>query len=84
MAVKQDDGEDFVDRLAQAVIDKIEEQNQTTYLINAVARRVIELQKQNEALQEKAGVDSADADNPPSAPEDGTEKKDETNGGSKR
>ena len=72
----QNDGEDFVDRLAQAVIDKIEEQNQTTYLINAVARRVVEMQQEAKALHEKAGTDSAEADNSQSAPEEGTGKKD--------
>jgi len=60
----QDDNTDaYIDLVAQAVIDKIEERGRVTHLVEMVAARVIEMQKQEAALQAKeAGepTDSAD------------------------
>ena len=42
--------DDFVDVLAQAVIDKITEQDRITGMVNMVVARVLELQKQESEL----------------------------------
>jgi hypothetical protein len=49
-----EDREDFVDMVAQAVIDRIEESSKVTSLVDAVVKRVFELQKQEEALKTEA------------------------------
>jgi hypothetical protein len=54
-----EDREDFVDMVAQAVIDRIEESSKVTSLVDAVVRRVFELQKQEEALKAEAENGSA-------------------------
>lgn len=38
--------DDFIDAVAQAVIDRIEERNRVSSLVDAVVRRVLELQKE--------------------------------------
>ena len=48
-----EDREDYVDMVAQAVIDRIEERDRVAMLVDLVAKRVMELQKaQAEAEQE--------------------------------
>jgi hypothetical protein len=54
-----EDREDFVDMVAQAVIDRIEESSKVTSLVDAVVRRVFELQKQEEALKAETENGSA-------------------------
>ena len=62
MATEQDD---FVDRVAQAVIDKIEERDKVASLVEQIAHRVLAIQKQEAALKEAAAQtptpDGADA-----------------------
>lgn len=45
-----EDREEFVDLVAQAVIDRIEERDRIANLVNMVVSRVIELQEQQAAL----------------------------------
>jgi len=45
-----EDREDYVDLVAQAVIDRIEERDRLAGLVEMVAHRVFELQKQQAAL----------------------------------
>ena len=40
-----EDREDYVDMVAQAVIDRIEERDRVATLVDLVAKRVMELQK---------------------------------------
>ena len=49
-----EDREDFVDMVAQAVIDRIEESSKVTSLVDAVVKRVFELQKQEADLKSQA------------------------------
>jgi len=52
-----EDREDYVDMVAQAVIDKIEERDRLAGLVDQVARRVMELQKARaEAVQDSDGA----------------------------
>lgn len=51
--------DDFVDRVAQAVIDKIEERDRIASLVEQIAHRVIVIQKQEAALQEAATEQAA-------------------------
>ena len=53
---------DFVDRVAQAVIDKIEERDETEYLVNQVVSRVIEMQRREAELKAKAAEGVAESD----------------------
>jgi len=54
-----EDREEYVDMVAQAVIDRIEERDRLAVLVDLVVRRVVELQEKQAAL--------------PPAPEDRTE-----------
>ncbi len=45
-----EDREDYVDLVAQAVIDRIEERDRLAGLVEMVVSRVVELQKQQAAL----------------------------------
>ncbi len=54
-----EDREEYVDLVAQAVIDRIEERDRLAVLVDQVARRVVELQEKQAALA--------------TVPEDGTE-----------
>ena len=45
-----EDREEFVDLVAQAVIDRIEERDRIASLVDMVVSRVIELQEQQAAL----------------------------------
>jgi hypothetical protein len=52
--MRMEDREEYVDMVAQAVIDRIEERDRLAGLVEMVARRVIELQQ----AQAKAEQDS--------------------------
>ncbi len=45
-----EDREEYVDMVAQAVIDRIEERDRLTGLVDMVVRRVMELQEKQAAL----------------------------------
>lgn len=45
-----EDREEYIDMVAQAVIDRIEERDRLAGLVDLVARRVAELQQQQAAL----------------------------------
>ena len=53
-----EDRDDFVDVVAQAVIDRIEERHRTSSLVEQVVARVIEIQKKEAALKAEAEVSS--------------------------
>ena len=58
--MRMEDREDYVDMVAQAVIDKIEERDRIASLVERIAQRVMELQKvQAEAEQEAGGAQDA-------------------------
>ena len=46
-----DNRDDYIDLVAQAVIDRIEEKDRVSSLVDAVVRRVIELQKEASEAQ---------------------------------
>ncbi len=50
-----DDTDAYIDLVAQAVIDKIEERGRVAQLVEQVAARVIEMQKREANLQAKEG-----------------------------
>jgi ethanolamine utilization protein EutQ (cupin superfamily) len=54
----EDRGE-FVDMVAQAVIDRIEESNHVSSLVEQVVQRVIELQKKEAALKSETEAAAA-------------------------
>jgi uncharacterized membrane-anchored protein len=54
-----EDRDEFVDMVAQAVIDRIEESNHVSSIVEQVVQRVIELQKKEAAL--KAATEAAAA-----------------------
>lgn len=56
--MKIEDRDDFVDAVAQAVIDRIEERDRIAGMVEMVVRRVVELQKQEAALNTKNGDSS--------------------------
>ncbi len=45
-----EDREDYIDYVAQAVIDRLEERDRIAGMVDLIARRVIELQEQKAAL----------------------------------
>ena len=49
-----EDRDDFVDVVAQAVIDRIEERHRVNGLVEQVVARVIEIQKKEAALKAEA------------------------------
>ena len=56
-----EDREEYVDMVAQAVIDRIEERDRLATLVDLVARRVTELQlAQAEAAQDTDGAQAPD------------------------
>ncbi len=61
--MRMEDREEYVDMVAQAVIDRIEERDRLAVLVDTVVRRVVE-------LQEKQAVLAIVPEGPPS--EDGT------------
>jgi len=48
--MRMEDREEYVDMVAQAVIDRIEERDRLAVLVDTVARRVVELQEKQAAL----------------------------------
>ena len=48
--MRMEDREEYVDMVAQAVIDRIEERDRLAVLVDQVARRVTELQEKQAAL----------------------------------
>ena len=63
--MRSEDRADYVDMVAQAVIDKIEERDRLAALVEQVARRVVELQK----ARADAADDSDGAQDPDRAEE---------------
>ena len=53
-----EDRDDFVDVVAQAVIDRIEEKHRVSSLVEQVVARVIEIQKKEAALRAEAEASS--------------------------
>ncbi|MDX1935241.1 MAG: helix-turn-helix transcriptional regulator [Capsulimonadales bacterium] len=53
--MRREDQEDFVDLVAQAVIDRIEERDRIEGLVNLVVARVFEMQRQASAMQNDGG-----------------------------
>jgi|GEM_PF-2648302 hypothetical protein len=49
-----EDKDDFIDQVAQAVIDRIEERNRVSGLVEMVVQRVFQLQNEEAALQAAA------------------------------
>ena len=49
-----EDREEFVDTVAQAVIDRIEEKDRLAGMVDLVVRRVLELQQQHAEAQAEA------------------------------
>ena len=64
-----EDREEYVDMVAQAVIDKIEERDRLAGMVNLVVRRVMELQEQKQAALAEAAQDSDQAQDQDSAEE---------------
>jgi len=62
-----EDREDYVDMVAQAVIDRIEERDRIAGLVDMVVRRVIELQEQKQAAL--AAVPQSNSEETPDAGE---------------
>jgi ethanolamine utilization protein EutQ (cupin superfamily) len=54
-----EDRDDFVDVVAQAVIDRIEERHRVSSLVEQVVARVIEIQKKEAALRAEAEASSS-------------------------
>lgn len=48
--MRMEDREEYVDMVAQAVIDRIEERDRLAGLVDLVVRRVVELQEKQAAL----------------------------------
>jgi len=59
-----EDREEYVDMVAQAVIDKIEERDRIAVLVETVVRRVVELQEQKQAALAAAAQASDQAQDP--------------------
>ena len=55
-----EDRDDFVDVVAQAVIDRIEERYRVNSLVEQVVARVIEIQKKEAALRAEAVASSSE------------------------
>ena len=57
-----EDREEFVDLVAQAVIDRIEERDRIAGLVNLVVQRVIELQREQAEAEQALAAQAADTD----------------------
>lgn len=55
-----EDRDDYVDLVAQAVIDKIEERDRLAVLVERIAHRVMELQEQKQAALRPAPENTAE------------------------
>jgi len=51
-----EDRDDFIDLVAQAVIDKIEERDRITGLVNLVVKKVLELHKEQAQIDQAVAV----------------------------
>jgi hypothetical protein len=61
-----EDRDDYIDVVAQAVIDRLEERDRVSSLVNAVVARVFEIQKQTqEALAAEAAEKEASTKSSP-------------------
>lgn len=60
-----EDREEFVDLVAQAVIDRIEERDRIAGLVNLVVARVLELQKEQASAQASPNNAQAALDDAP-------------------
>ncbi len=60
-----EDREEFVDLVAQAVIDRIEERDRIAGLVNLVVARVLELQKEQASAQASSNGAQAASDDAP-------------------
>lgn len=60
-----EDREEYVDLVAQAVIDRIEERDRIAGLVNLVVARVLELQKEQALAQASLNVAQAVSDDAP-------------------
>jgi hypothetical protein len=68
-----EDREEYVDMVAQAVIDKIEERDRIAGLVDLVVRRVMELQDQKQAAQASDLTNSDGAQDPAKETQDAGE-----------
>ena len=59
--MKLEEREDFVDVVAQAVIDKLEERNRTTMLVEMVVARILEMQERDADLKAAADAEAVGA-----------------------
>ncbi|MGC4045785.1 MAG: hypothetical protein QM758_18500 [Armatimonas sp.] len=57
-----EDRDDFIDLVAQAVIDRIEERDRVSGLVNMVVQRVFELQRQEAELKAQSAPEGGQAD----------------------
>lgn len=60
--MRREDHEEFVDEVAQAVIDRIEERQRVAGLVDLVAARVFEMQKQQRELEEEQEKENDNAE----------------------
>jgi len=67
--MRMEDREEYVDMVAQAVIDRIEERDRLAVLVDLVVRRVMKHQYNNPAGRGPAPHDSDGAQDPDSAEE---------------
>lgn len=78
-----EDRDDFIDQVAQAVIDRIEERDRIAGMVEMVVRRVIELQREGAALraaaevEESAKASAENGDNPTDNQEDSVDEPEE-------
>jgi hypothetical protein len=56
-----EDRDDYIDVVAQAVIDRLEERDRVSSLVNAVVQRVFEIQKQTADAQAAADKEAKEA-----------------------
>ena len=56
--LKTNDQSDYIDQVAQAVIDRIEERDRIAGLVEMVAQRVMQIQREETALQAAANTDN--------------------------
>ncbi len=68
--MRLEDREEYVDMVAQAVIDRIEERDRLAGLVDMVVHRVVELQQQQAKLAAEA-ADSSAQDPPQETHDDG-------------
>ncbi len=57
-----EDREEYIDLVAQAVIDRIEERDRISGLVNLVVQRVMELQREQAEAEQALAAQAADTD----------------------